>query len=199
MYPEIFFSKEELQNSLNDRLSPIELNRVICAYEMVDVSIGAMMDDNNYPLFFKCTRYARILIEEIDFIDPDVLITALLFTAPNYDPNLNNIIIGYNFGAYAQLMCDLMNSNVDDFINIEKLGMIKSEFILRRPEVDYYLIALASLLDKLRVKYANPDLGTINFLNFISQKVIPAAEKIDDKKVMELTYKLKQEKNKFTN
>ena len=94
---------------------------------------------------------------ELNIIDADIIIAALLHDIYRVDKDISHEIIDYNFGAYIGLLIGEIPSEFDVYeCKIEPVSYIDIEYSFG-PETDYLIITLSQCLDNLR----SPDISSI--------------------------------------
>ncbi|MBX3042509.1 MAG: HD domain-containing protein [Candidatus Kapabacteria bacterium] len=196
LYSRTYFSKEELENALNGIVDPVELNRILSAYDMADMAYSDKKSFNGSPYFFHTTRVCKILVSELGLTEPEILIAALLHDIFEASNEISPEIINYNFGAYVTYLLTILK---DDFAAIKKYPMPVNDNIntLKIPSDDYLIIWLGEHLDNFRSLEVSPMFNPINYILNIISTLFPVAEKSENPAVKKLLHELKQERNKI--
>ena len=64
--------------SLKTYVNPVDINRIIDAYDMADQAYGDKKTLSGEPYFFHTTRVCKILVIELGIFDSELIITSLL-------------------------------------------------------------------------------------------------------------------------
>jgi len=191
-------SKHELERQLNNKINSLELNKVICAFEMAeDANKNKRLADGS-SLFGHIARVSRIIIEELNIHDSDLIIASLLHNIYDCSEGISREIIEYNFGTYVSMLIDTMRTNKPKpsgqniSIEPEKAGMINV------PGDDFLIIRLAENLDKFRSMDFDPKYNPIDCIKEAAEQYFPYAELSNNEKLQYLLKELKKERNKIT-
>lgn len=190
-----FLSKDELNQLLEKKFNPIEINHIISAYDMADHTYGDKKTISGQPYFFHTTRVAKILLSELDIRDSDLIIAALLHDLYKTCDDITDEIISYNFNSYVAY---LINALKEDFEFINKHPFVSNEEdIVKLPEDDYLIIWLSEHLDNLRFPAITPELNPLNYILNITAYFFPLSKNSNNDKVKYLISELKKEKIKI--
>ena len=194
---ESYLTKQELEKKIIDKILPIELNRILSAYEMAENAHANHLDRAGIPAFFHVTRVCRILIDELLIYESDLIIASLLHDIYQTSNEINTEIISYNFGPYVAFLIDEIPNNYS-YDNFESFNS-KTFSIdnIRVPFDDYFIIRLSQHLDNFRTLGFNPSFNPINYVNDITKKYLNITDKTDNPKIKYLIEELKKERNKF--
>ncbi|MBM2813935.1 MAG: hypothetical protein HW421_697 [Ignavibacteria bacterium] len=144
-----FLSKEELSSLLGRTVNPFDFHKILSAYEFAENAFHDDVFHNTNPLWFHVTRVTRILIEELNIQDADLLCCSLLFKISQSKEGFSREIIELNFGSYSALMLDYLSnesfSPKEFFANALSLEQFNA-----LPVNDILIIHLADCLDNLR-------------------------------------------------
>ncbi|MDX9791357.1 MAG: hypothetical protein RBT61_11040 [Candidatus Kapabacteria bacterium] len=196
MYSRTFFSKEELESALSTSIDPIELNRILSAYDMADMAYSDKKAMNGSSYFFHTTRVCKILCTELDVKDPDLLICSLLHDIFEACSEITPEIIDYNFGPYTAHILMILK---EDYKSVSERALPPELDVqrVRLPEDDYLIIWLAEHLDNFRSLEVTPLFNPINYILNIVSVLFPIAEKSNNPLIQKLLHELKQERNKI--
>ena len=196
MYSRTYYSKEELDDCLRDKVSPIDMNRIISAYDMADVAFTDKKTLDGSPYFFHTTRVCKILVTELGIAEPDLIITSLLHNVFGAASEITAEIIDYNFGPYVTYLLSILNEQYEDLAGFPiPLQVGNSE--IKIPEDDYLIIWLTEHLDNFRSLEVSPLFNPINYLINTVSKLFPVAEQSENPVIVALLKELKQERNKI--
>lgn len=190
-----FLSKKELSFFIKDKFDALEINRIISAYDMADVSFDDKKNICGQPYFFHNTRVCKILITELDVSDSDLLIVSLLHHIYDTCSDINDEILLYNFSPYVVY---LINALKQDILRIQdKLKNIEIIRDKKFVEDDYLIIKLAEHLDNLRFASFNTDFNPLNYIMKISSILLSISQVNKNKNVQYLLNELNKEKIKI--
>lgn len=195
MYSHSFLSKDELEQVLQNKVNPLEINRIISAYDMADWAYAdkKAMDSSFY--FFHVTRVCKILIYELNIYEAEMIISALLHDVYKKVEDISPEIIIYNFGPYVAYLMDLLQKDFDFVKNNSSRDMISDS--VRMPEDDYIILMLSEHLDNFRCLDVNINFNPVNYILNITQSLISKIVRTDNQKINYLLSELKKERNKI--
>lgn len=196
MYSRTYFSKEELEETLRDKVDPLEMNRIVSAYDMADMAYADKKSFNDSPYFFHTSRVCRILVVELDITEPDLIIGALLHDVFEACAEISPEIIDYNFGPYITYLLTILKDDYDSINNLPIPQNIQN-FDIKLPSDDYLIIWLAEHLDNFRSLEVSPLFNPINYILNTVSILFPVAEKSENPVINKLLNELKQERNKI--
>jgi (p)ppGpp synthase/HD superfamily hydrolase len=191
-----FFSKDELLESLKSNVDPVEINRIIDAYDMSDQAYGDKKTLTGDPYFFHTTRVCKILIKELSIFDSELIITSLLHDIYKTTEDLSDDVIALNFGDYVAYLISVLRKD-HEFLNSNPYNGEFTDNIIRITSDDYLIIWLAEHLDNLRFLEFNTEFNPINYVLNISNNYFPIAEKSENIHVTYLLKELKKERNRI--
>ncbi len=199
MYNKTYYSREDLLADLIGKIDALDLNKIESAYEMADNALFDKLLNDGTSLFFHSTRVCKILIRELNQIEPELLISSLLHEVILHCEEINSEILTFNFGSYISFMSEILNDDIEIFAiknnEIENIQKISN----RVPLEDYLIMKLAEILDKTRS--IDPTINFNPMSEFISltQNILPFAENNQNQKIQYLVNNIKSEKNRFFN
>lgn len=195
MYSQSFLSKDELEQVLQNKVNPLEINRINSAYDMADWAYAdkKAMDGSFY--FFHVTRVCKILIYELNIYEPEMIISALLHDVYKKVEDISPEIIIYNFGPYVAYLMDLLQKDFDFVKNHSPSDIISDS--VRMPEDDYIILMLSEHLDNFRCLDVNINFNPVNYILNITQSLISKIVRTDNEKINYLLSELKKERNKI--
>lgn len=192
-----YLSKNELELYLKDKILPLDLIRVIDAYDMAENAHSNHFRKDGSSYFDHVTRVCKIIISELSIVEPDIIIAALLHDIYDSNEAISREIVLYNFGPYVTF---LIENIPDDFIP----GTIDNKALsfdfsdkLRSPGDDYIIIRLAKHLDNFRNLTFTPNFNPIQYINDFISNYSPIAENSLDERILYLISELRIERNKF--
>ena len=197
-YNQTFLSKSELRDKLLPIIGPVELNRILCAYEMAENVHQFQQRNDGTPYFWHPTRVTKILLDELTITEPDILITALLHDTLEDSDILNSEVLEYNFGNYVSYLVEMLTKEirVEDGPLREKIDREYVERLKKAPE-DCLVIKLADRLDNFRCLEFNLKRNPYKYVKETSEHYMPMAEESSNLNILYLLRELKKERNKF--
>lgn len=196
MYSHTYLSKDELENLIKDKISPFEVNRVLSAYDMADLSYVNKKSLDGSPYFFHITRICKILISELEIFESDLLICSLINDICRNNSEITNEIIEYNFGPYVTFLLMILKEDYQS-INNFKVPQFSDTQKIRIPADDYLIISLTEHLDNFRSIEISLAYNPINYILNTLAILLPAAENSNNQYVKKLVCELKKERNKI--
>lgn len=192
-----YLSKEELIEKLQDKLDPIELNKVISAYEMAEHVHQFQIRSDGSPYFYHATRVAKILIDELQIYDADVIAAALLHDVLEDSEYLTPAVLQYNFGPYVAYIVEVLTKDLE----LQKIDphTVEKEHIqqLKNSSSDCLIIRLAAKLDNFRSLRYNLKKNPFRYIQETAKYYFPLAENSQDPRLKKLLELLRRERNKF--
>lgn len=197
MYHLSHLSLSELEQLLRDRIHPVDLNKVISAYEMAESVHEGQLRRDGSPYFFHCTRVCKILIEELGITDPDVLCAALLHDVLEDSDEITKEIIAYNFGDYVAYIVEVLTKDLErqeqehdavDLEHVEKLNAASD---------DCLIIRLAARLDNFRCLQFDLKRHPLRYITETMERYVPLADARSNPHLHYLANELRKEQNKF--
>jgi guanosine-3',5'-bis(diphosphate) 3'-pyrophosphohydrolase len=197
-YNQTFLSKSELSERLMPVIGAIEVNRVLSAYDMAQNVHQFQTRNDGTPYFWHPTRVTRILLDELNVTDPDLLITALLHDTLEDSDILTPKVLKYNFGPNVAYLVETLTKEirVSDGPLREQ---IDREYVnrLRDAPLAARIIKLCDRLDNMRCLDFNLKRNPYKYVKETSEHYMPMAEETDDLHLLYLLKQLRSERNKF--
>lgn len=197
-YNQTFFSKSEIRDRLLPQIGAVQLNRVICAYDMAENVHQFQTRNDGTPYMWHPSRVTKILLDELDIIESDVLVAALLHDTLEDSDILNSEVLEYNFGPYVSYLVETLTKEirVDDGPLREQ---IDREYVqrLKNASEDCRIIKLADRLDNIRCLEFNLKRNPYKYVKETSEHYMPMAEGSINMNMLYLLKELKKERNKF--
>jgi len=197
MYHLTHLTISELEQLLRDTTNPVELNKIVSAYEMAESVHEGQRRRDGSPYFFHSSRVCKILITELGITDSDVLCAALLHDVLEDSDEITRDIIAYNFGEYCAyivetLTKDLKRQELDhDAVDLEHVERLK------HASDDCLIIRLAARLDNFRCLEFDLKRNPLRYINETIERYVPLAEARDNPHLHYLVRELRKEQNKF--
>ena len=198
VYNQTFLSEEDLVARLQTAgLSPESVARVCGAYEMAEDVHRLQKRLDGSPYAWHVTRVAKILLDELHIIDPDVICAALLHDALEDSETLTQAIVEFNFGAYvAYLVQTLTKDYRADPAHRERIDKEYVERIGKSAE-DARVIKLADRLDNSRCLGFNLKRNPIRYINETTAWYFPMAANSSNPNMAYLVREIQKEQNKY--
>ena len=197
-YNQTFLSKSELRERLMPLVGSVELNKVLCAYELATDVHQFQRRNDGTPYFWHPTRVTRILLEELDITDPDILVTGLLHDTLEDSDILTPEVIEYNFGEYVSFLVETLTKEVrvEDGPLRDQIDREYVDRLMKSPE-DCRIIKLCDRLDNLRCLEFNLKRNPYKYVKETSEHYMRMAEDSTNLHLCYLLKELKKERNKF--
>ncbi|MCS6966743.1 MAG: HD domain-containing protein [Candidatus Kapabacteria bacterium] len=192
-----YLSRQELVERLQGKVDPVELNRILSAYDVAASVHELQLRRDGSPYFYHVTRVCKILLDELGITDPDVLIAALLHDVLEDSEELSAEVLEYNFGARAAAMVQTLTKDLQaherdpdavDWEHVERL---------RRAPAECLLVRLATRLDNFRCLGYDLKRNPLRYIQQTWERYIPLAQQFDDPRLKQLVSLLQRERNKF--
>jgi len=199
-YNRTFLSRADLIQKISHILEPEDYNKVIAAFDMAeDIHLFQSRRDNT-PYFFHVTRLVKILIEELNITDSEILCGALLHDALEDSDVLNLETLTYNFGPYISYVVDVLTR----FPRLKTDKEIDSDIEkyvsrLNNSSLDCIIIKLAERLDNFRCLVFGLKSNPIQYIEETCKYFAPLAENYDHPALAKLVQLIKIEKAKYFN
>ena len=197
MYNLSTYSSSELELDITSYMKPLEVHKVLSAYEMAEHVHQFQIRNDNSPYFYHCARVCKIVVKELSIFDPDLLIAALTHDILEDSKNLTHEVLAYNFGAYAAyivqvLTKDLQKQTLDpDTVEKEHIQLLKQS------TTDCLIIKLAARLDNFRCLDFNLKKNPLTYVNKTTDLYLPLADASKNEHLFVLASEIRKERNKF--
>lgn len=197
-YNRTFLSKTELTERLMKQVGSVELNRILCAWDMAQNVHQFQHRNDGTPYFWHPTRVARIILDELDITDPDLICSALLHDVLEDSDILTPEVLSYNFGDYVSYVVETLTKEIGikDGPLREK---IDQEYIdrLNASSEDCRIVKLADRLDNLRCLEFNLKRNPYRYVKETIEHYVPMAEESPNLHLKYLLREIRKEHNKF--
>lgn len=192
-YNQTYLTREDLEKSLEKHTDPIALNKVISAYEMADNVYADEKLSDGTPIFFHSSRVCKILIDEVQVFDIELLCASLLHNIYKVTTDITLEIIDLNFGPYVAFLLEtlMIDYSIEDFHN--------GSFGLQEEinHSDFLIIWLANHLDMFRAMDYGINTANLAYINDIYEKVNIIQQNYSEVKIQKLILAIKEERNKL--
>lgn len=196
-YNTTFLSYEELEARLSVHADPLDVTRVMDAYEMGRAVHEHQLRNDGTPFYYHATRVAKILMDELGLFDADLLIAALLQDVLEDSKTITRSVLEFNFGSYVAYLVDTLTKNLDkarqdpdgvDLAHVEGLRMASE---------DAMVIKLASRLDNFRCLNFNVKRNPHIYIRNTRERYLPIADASPNVLLHRLAEEIRKESNKF--
>lgn len=197
-YNRTFLSKTELTERLMHVIDSVELNHVLSAWDMAQTVHQFQQRNDGTPYFWHPTRVAKILLDELNIADSDLLCAALLHDVLEDSEILTPEVIAYNFGDYVSYIVLALTKEIG--IKDGPLRQkIDQEYLdrLQRSSEDCRIIKLADRLDNLRCLQFNLKRNPYKYVKETIDYYVPMAEESSNLSLKYLLREIRNENNKF--
>lgn len=198
-YNTTYLSKTELELRLQGyNFNPVQMNKVISAYEIAEHVHHHQVRNDGMPYFYHCSRVCKILLDELQCTDEDILSASLLHDVlEEKSEEITRSVLEYNFGSYVTYIVETLTKDLDrsrvtrDEVDLEQVEK------LRNACADCLIIRLTARLDNFRCLEFNLKRNPIQYVTDTSERYIPLAENSSSPLLQYLVRELKKERNKF--
>jgi (p)ppGpp synthase/HD superfamily hydrolase len=191
------YDRYELERDLADFLNPVDIHRVMSAFDLAEEVHHNQKRNDDSPYFFHCARVCKILLKEINVQDPDILIAGLTHDVLEDSPTLTQEVLAYNFGEYAAFIVHILTKNLDEQrIDPDAIERAHLELLAKSPS-DCLIIKLAARLDNFRCLDFHLKRNPLVYVNRTNELYLPLADSSNNSYLQKLSEELKKERNKF--
>ena len=176
LYNQTHFTRQELIDAIATLLDPVELTTVLGAYEMASSVHEYQRRNDSTPYFWHLSRVARIVIDELDYVNADVISAALLHDVLEDSDIITAEVIKYNFSPYIAYIVEVLTKN------IRLLGVQREqedlEYIerLRFSSIDCKIVKFAERLDNYRCLEFGVKRNPFGYVEATERDYYPMAE-----------------------
>lgn len=188
---------DELEDRLLAQCDAVAAARVMDAFEMARAVHEHQQRNDGTPYMYHTTRVVKILLDELNIVDADVLIAALLQDVLEDSRTITRAVLEFNFGSYVAYLVDTLTKDLDrakedpdgiDLAHAEGLGAASE---------DAMLIKLASRLDNFRCLSYNLKKNPLVYIRNTSERYLPIADASSNPLLHRLADEIRKESNKF--
>ncbi|MFZ1731587.1 MAG: HD domain-containing protein [Bacteroidota bacterium] len=150
LYNQTHFTRQELIDSIAANVDPVELTTILGAYEIAGSVHEYQKRNDSTPYFWHLSRVARIIIEEIQYLNADVISAALLHDVLEDSDIITAEVLKYNFSAYISYIVEVLTKNIR-LVGAQR-EQEDQEYIerLRYSSIDCKIVKFAERLDNYR-------------------------------------------------
>ncbi|MFN9776730.1 MAG: HD domain-containing protein [Candidatus Kapaibacterium sp.] len=197
MYNKTHLTQSELEYLLHDKMSLVDLQRVMSAYEMARSVHEQQTRRDGTPYFYHCTRVCKIVIEELRLYDADLVCAVLLHDVLEDSKQITKEIISYNFGEYVAYVVETLTKDLSaQELNYDAIDIAHAE-LLKRSSEDCLIVRLAARLDNFRCLEFDLKSNPLKYVSDTSERYLPLAEGSRNQALHILVTELKMVRNKF--
>lgn len=196
-YNHTYFTQQALESALRDKVDPVELTRVVSAYELAESVHESQVRLDDSPYFFHSTRVCQIILQELHIDDPDVLCAALLHDVLEDSDTITRSVLEFNFGEYVAYIVDTLTKDFSQHGIDPEQTDLEHVHVLRHSSEDCLLIKLAVRLDNFRCLQFDLKRNPMKYITNTLERYVPMAKDSSNPALQKLTTALQQESNKF--
>lgn len=198
LYNHTTLTKDELESRLRDKVDVLDVHKVMSAYELAESVHEPQKRNDGTPYFYHAARVCKILMDELECYDSDILCAALLHDVLEDSRTITKEVLEYNFGQYVAYIVETLTKDLStqrqkpDEIDLQHVEKLRNE------SEDCLLIRLTARLDNFRCLEFNLKRNPILYITNTTDRYIPLAEKRpNNKRLQYISRELKKERNKF--
>jgi GTP pyrophosphokinase len=197
MYNKIHLTQTELEYLLHDKVSIVDLQRIMSAYEMARSVHEQQKRRDGTPYFYHCTRVCKIVVEELKLYDADLLAAVLLHDVLEDSSEITKEIISYNFGDYVAYVVETLTKDLQaQELNYDDVDIAHAE-LLKKSSDDCRIVRLAARLDNFRCLGMDLKSNPLKYINDTTERYLPLADASPNPALQTLASELKKVRNKF--
>ncbi|MBN1448613.1 MAG: bifunctional (p)ppGpp synthetase/guanosine-3',5'-bis(diphosphate) 3'-pyrophosphohydrolase [Bacteroidetes bacterium] len=150
LYNRIQYGRDDLIRDIAERVDPVDLTTIIGAYEMASSVHEFQVRNDSTPYFWHISRVARIVVQELEYYNGDVISASLLHDVLEDSDIITAEVIKYNFNAYISYIVEVLTKKIHLF-GVQR-EQSDQEYIerLRFASVDCKIVKFAERLDNYR-------------------------------------------------
>lgn len=197
LYNQTYYSREYLTADLQPHVDPIELNRVLDAYEMASHVHEFQVRYDASLYFWHITRVTSILIRELNFYDPDSLAASLLHDVLEDSDIITRDVITFNFGEHVAHIVEVLTKNISLSGELRAAEEIRYIEQLRDSPIECKIIKFAERLDNFRCLEFGVKRNPFQYIEETEKLYFPIAEQLNDARLNTLVQVMKLIKGKL--
>lgn len=196
-YNQSTLSYEELEARLTARGDLVGVSKVLNAYEMARAVHEHQTRNDGTPYMYHSARVCKILMDELNIYDVDVLIASLLHDVLEDSDAITRGILEYNFGGYVAYIVETLTKDLEraktesDAVDLEHVQSLRSA------SEDCMIIKLAARLDNIRCLAFNLKRNPLVYLRNTLERYLPIADASSNRHLHALATEIRMEANKF--
>ena len=191
------YDRYDLEKDLSDFLQPVDIHRVISAYDLAEEVHHEQTRNDDSPYFYHCARVCRILIKELGIHDPDMLIAGLTHDVLEDSPTLTQEVLAYNFGDYPAFIVQILTKDLNDQKRDPDVVETAHIELLSKSPLDCLIIKLSARLDNFRCLDFHLKRNPLVYVNRTTDLYLPLADSSNHPILLKLSEELKKERNKY--
>ena len=196
-YNQSTYDRYDLEKDLADFLEPIDIHRVISAYDLAEEVHRDQTRNDESPYFYHCARVCKILVKEMQVQDPDMLIAGLTHDVLEDSPTLTQEVLAYNFGEYPAFIVQILTKNLEEQKNDPDSFEKAHIALLEKSPLDCLIIKLSARLDNFRCLDFHLKRNPLVYVNRTTELYLPLADSSKHPVLLKLSEELKKERNKY--
>lgn len=196
-YNTTFLSIEELETRLAAMIDPLQIPKVLDAYEMSRSVHEFQHRNDGTPYFWHSTRVARIILDELAIGDPDIIIAALLHDVLEDSDTITRSVLEYNFGSYVAYMVETLTKDLSQAQRDPDGVDLRHAETLMAASADCLVIKLSSRLDNFRCLSFHLKRSPIVYIRNTTERYLPLCERIQHPALAYLCTEIRREANKI--
>lgn len=196
-YNQSTYDRYDLEKDLADFLQPVDIHRVISAYDLAEEVHRDQTRNDESPYFYHCARVCKILVKEMQVQDPDMLIAGLTHDVLEDSPTLTQEVLAYNFGEYPAFIVQILTKNLEEQKNDPDAFEKAHIALLEKSPLDCLIIKLSARLDNFRCLDFHLKRNPLVYVNRTTELYLPLADSTKHPVLLKLSEELKKERNKY--
>jgi GTP pyrophosphokinase len=196
-YNQSTYDRYDLEKDLADFLQPVDIHRVISAYDLAEEVHRDQTRNDESPYFYHCARVCKILVKEMQVQDPDMLIAGLTHDVLEDSHTLTQEVLAYNFGEYPAFIVQILTKNLEEQKNDPDAFEKAHIALLEKSPLDCLIIKLSARLDNFRCLDFHLKRNPLVYVNRTTELYLPLADSSKHPVLLKLSEELKKERNKY--
>lgn len=112
LYNQTRYKRDELIADIGHRVDPVGLTTVLGASDMAASVHEFQFRGDATPYFWHISRVARIIVHELEYINPDVIAAAYLHDVLEDSDIITPEVVKFNFGSYVSYIVEVLTKNI---------------------------------------------------------------------------------------
>lgn len=199
MYNKTHLTQHELLARLRQppQVRAEEVSRICGAFEMAEDVHRHQIRQDGTPYFWHVTRVTKLLLDELNLRETDLICSALLHDILEDSKVLTPQILELNFGAYVAYLVTTLTKDVH--IDESKREQVNNAYVQRISDAtdDVRIIKLASRLDNFRCLSFHLKRNPIRYINETITWYAPMVAASRNPHLKYLMREIQKEQNKF--
>lgn len=192
-----WMTADELEAKLFIKGEAISMAKVLDAYAMARSVHEFQTRNDGTPYFYHCTRVAKILMDELEIYDSDVLAAALLHDVLEDSDAITKGVLDYNFGSYVAYIVEVLTKDLSrariepDEVDLQHASQLSGA------SDDCLIIRLTARLDNFRCLDFSLKRNPHMYIQNTFTRYLPLAEQSKNKSLKYLSEEIRNVANKF--